>query len=90
MEKVSGQKYEDFVKKEILEKLQMKRSTISRTELEKMEYNFIVLMVRDIFIPRGKLGALELSIRRKIDIIVHASTRNKQPVRRKKKRNNRH
>ena len=51
------------------------------------EYNFIVLMVQDIFIPRGKFGATELSIRRKIDIIVPTSTRNQQPVRRKKKKN---
>ncbi len=52
------------------------------------EYNFIVLMVRDIFIPRGKLGAVELSIRRKIGIIVPTTTRNKHPVRRKNKKNN--
>ncbi len=37
VEKASGQKYEEFVKKEILEKLQMKRSTFSRTELEQMD-----------------------------------------------------
>ena len=34
------------------------------------EYNFIVLMVRDIFMKRAKLGELEMTKRRKIDIIV--------------------
>ena len=37
VEKFSCHSYEDFVKKEILEKLQMKRSTFSRTELEQMD-----------------------------------------------------
>ena len=39
-------------------------------QYSKDEYNFNVIMVQDIFIPRGKLGALELSQRKKIDIIV--------------------
>lgn len=37
IEKVSGQSYEDFVTKEILEKLQMRRSTFSREDLEKLD-----------------------------------------------------
>lgn len=48
------------------------------------EYNFVVLMVRDSFIPRGKEGALEFTIRRKFDIIVSATPRHSHPVRRKK------
>lgn len=37
VQKVSGQTFEDFVKKEILGKLQMKRSTFLRKELEQLD-----------------------------------------------------
>ena len=56
---------------EICEDLTLKEYDIRElNQYSEDEYNFVVVMMKDVYIPRGKLGALELAQRRKIDILV--------------------